>query len=205
MSKNAYLVYGQDGLRGYDKNDVLRIFLSALDTVLTFYDSAGVPRCEIGNLPPRGVSLAHWGFRVSDASGAPLYDSQGVIAVGQILGFFSQSTPTSGTGTSSMQTQTAANVTFTLPRQGTVLVLVTVSTLGTAGNSVAVQIAMDSVYDNTKSMVTAGGATTFIGSTLFGTYTLATGTHTATFGVSLLTGQAWTWTQAMVQVIQLGS
>lgn len=81
-----YLQYGQDGLSGFDATGVRRIWLDPVNLLFSFFDANGIPRCEIGNLPARGVnalgipaSPAHWGFRVNDASGNPLYDSQGVI------------------------------------------------------------------------------------------------------------------------------
>jgi hypothetical protein len=45
----------------------------------TLRDDNGVIRYQTGLLPANGVSPAHWGVRVNDATGAPILDTLGLI------------------------------------------------------------------------------------------------------------------------------
>jgi hypothetical protein len=127
VSKNAWLQYGQNALTGFDINDVPRIVLDALKLTFNFYDGNGVPRCEIGNLPPRGISAGGYGFRVNGADGSPLYDSTGVIAVASLLANSTlQNALYVGTGYTNrvdMTVNQPQQATFTLTRPGNVLFL----------------------------------------------------------------------------------
>jgi hypothetical protein len=75
----------------------------------TVTDANGIVRFEIGNLAANGVSPAHYGWRVNDASGNPVADTFGPIAqkTGQIIahgsgsGTFTNTTP-SAVGTQSV-------------------------------------------------------------------------------------------------------
>lgn len=49
-------------------------------------DTAAVVRAEMGNLAANGVSPAQWGFRASDASGVPIFDSLGLIKAATLIG-----------------------------------------------------------------------------------------------------------------------
>jgi hypothetical protein len=62
-------------------------------------DPNAVTRAEMGNLGANGVSPAQWGFRASDATGTPIFDSLGLIAVMKSLGS-TNNNPGSTTSTS---------------------------------------------------------------------------------------------------------
>lgn len=88
-------------------------------------DANGVVRVEQGNLNANGVSGAGYKFRASDASGAPIFDSDGLIAVMQLLGRGDNTSFTTYTTTTpSLISGTA--VTFSLSRALRVLVFMVV-------------------------------------------------------------------------------
>lgn len=85
-------------------------------------DPNNVVRAEWGNLAANGVSPAQYGFRANDATGAPIFDSQGLIAVLVHLGF---GISTGGTTTSATPAVlTGTPVTFSLARQSRVFYVI---------------------------------------------------------------------------------
>jgi hypothetical protein len=108
------------------------------------YDANGVRRVAQGNLPANGISPAGYKFEVDDASGNPLFDSFGLIAVMKSLGTannpggnptFTTTTPTVIPGVS---------VSFNLARQVRVLAFAVVT--GTSsGQTGIVDVFLDGV------------------------------------------------------------
>lgn len=109
-------------------------------------DPNGFVRAEMGNLPANGVSPAQWGFRASDATGTPIFDSQGLIAVmrqlGQVQGAPSGVEPISSVADVLLDDGNGhqATITFSLARQARVKVEATVTayvTTNTGGAGLA--------------------------------------------------------------------
>jgi hypothetical protein len=63
--------------------------------LITVTDTAGIRRVEMGFLAANGISPQQYGLRANDSSGAPIFDSLGIIQALKILGtssFFSGGT-----------------------------------------------------------------------------------------------------------------
>lgn len=89
-------------------------------------DPNGIPRAEMGNLGASGRSPAQWGFRASDASGNPIFDSLGLISV--MTSLVQQSNGAGNqqiVGAVSGASITGGSATFSIPRQLNVLTFYT--------------------------------------------------------------------------------
>jgi len=106
------------GLSFYDANSVRRIFLDAMGMLFSFFDTNGISRCQMGNLPANGVSAAHFGFRVNNASGVPIADSIGLIDVMTSGGFGAGGSgqALAGAGVNSFTVLTGSAFTLTIAR-----------------------------------------------------------------------------------------
>lgn len=105
-------------------------------TEFSVADPGGIVRAEMGNLGAIGISPAQWGFRANDASGNPIFDSQGLIKVATLLGAESLGHVTqfgSGTGWAVIQSMTGTGINFTLLRAANLLVVSRTSVLMTGG------------------------------------------------------------------------
>lgn len=82
---------------------------------MTFLDSNGTVRVELGNLPARGSSAAQFGLRVNDASGNPIFDTIGLFGnrVMQSLGIVDVTNQTFTSTT--FATVGGSGITFTIP------------------------------------------------------------------------------------------
>ena len=124
---NPSAVYDMQGLEFWDKNNVLRFWISRADTRAMVFDDAGVSRAEMGLLAANGNSPAQYGFRANDASGNPIFDSLGLIAVAKLLANSTLATASYvGTGVNNrvdMSVNEAQQATFTLARPASVLFL----------------------------------------------------------------------------------
>lgn len=231
-----FVRYGQDGLSAFDSNGVRRIWLDPISTSLSFYDSAGVrriwldalgvllsffdanaiARCQIGNLPANGVSAAHFGFRVNDATGNPIYDSQGVIQHTSSLGFLAAaSSSTAATANISTWADLAGtSFTFTIanrPQQIRYEFYVAAKTTG-AGGTVAYIRGSIVGFDNTASPIFDKGNTGwtnaymwyFVGPGAAFT-TIPVGTYTVKLQGATDSGQTLQLTQFFHQVSQFGA
>lgn len=111
-----------------------------LGPYLAVTDSSGVIRVELGNLAANGISPAQFGFRSNNASGTPIFDSLGLIAVMQLIASSQSqsyiSATLSGPGTGTGISGTGGEVTiastgnFTLSRQANVLLIGTCAAAG---------------------------------------------------------------------------
>jgi hypothetical protein len=108
------------------------------NAIIDVFDLNGTSRAEMGSLKANGNSPAQWGFRANDASGNPIFDSLGLIAVATLLANSTlQSTSYVGSGSGNrvdMTVNESQQATFTLVRPGNVLFL-TKTTGNTAGGS----------------------------------------------------------------------
>lgn len=95
-------------------------------------DPTGQVRLQIGNLAANGISPAQWGFRANDASGNPIFDSLGLIAVMQLPGASFVSTFSIGAGVTSFTLVTGSATTFSVNRNTRILALISAyfSTVG---------------------------------------------------------------------------
>jgi hypothetical protein len=137
---------------GYSPSAASSMFLNMIGNQagvaprLSVTDASKVVRAEIGNLAANGSSPAQFGFRASDASGNPIFDSLGLIAVMTSLG---QAHIGGGTLTITSTTPTvltASPVSFNLARTGRILVFSVVSAWITAGGNYGINtLFLDSV------------------------------------------------------------
>lgn len=98
--------------------------LTSQNGYMSFTDSNGVVRVEIGNLPARGVSPAQFGTRVNDAGGNPIFDTLGLVSSNVIKSIGIVNPPTNQSFTSTTFTGlTGGSISFTNTRTINLLAL----------------------------------------------------------------------------------
>jgi hypothetical protein len=173
--------------------------------LITVTDPNNTVRAQMGNLAANGASAAQWGFRANDASGAPIFDSLGLISISvmKVLGTFTNNAATAITSTTPV-VEDGVTVTFSLARAVNVLALawVTGRVAGT-GTQAIVQLAFDGVLHGVNGLWV--NANSFTQSTLSHFINLAAGSHTVDVRVNVDTGNTWTNFQTTLDVFQLGN
>jgi hypothetical protein len=173
-------------------------------------DPTGIVRAEMGNLPVRGVSAAQWGFRATDASGTPIFDSLGVLGIPKRLAEVIQTTAVQGTNTSFADVSGAVTPTFTLSRASNVLVMAMGRIAAqAAGSGNVVFLGLRCGSDTTTGApIEADAIATdnFMPYCLFFWDTLAAGSYTAALQAqtSLTGANHWNVAYADVIVFQFG-
>ncbi len=120
----------------HDPSGKLRIDDNPLTQLRSVFDDNGIARALMGNLPSNGASPAQWGFRATDASNVPIFDSLGLIAVMKRIASNSFGSSTLNITTTSGMEVPNTDTTYTLSRQQTVLVMGNISCLyGSANNA----------------------------------------------------------------------
>src|SRR5262245_36483670 len=165
-------------------------------------DTAGVIRAEWGNLAAVGNSPAQYGFRANDATGTPIFDSLGLIAVMKVLGTVTDGNPTNVTSTTFI-TENSTSTTFSLARQATILALCHSSAFINAGTGNANGILnFDGTNHGPLGWWDSGNGIKQV--TLSHFITLSAGSHTVDFRVKCDTGVTWANLQSALTVYLLG-
>lgn len=105
-----------------------RIVLDSSVPIVKLIDPNGVTRVEYGSLSSNGVSAGGWKIRVNDAAGNPIFDSDGLIQVMNLLGagdISPQEQTITGNGAWQDLPQSPSSVSVAVPRDTHVLVLAT--------------------------------------------------------------------------------
>lgn len=152
-----------------------KLFLGGAAAQLVIDDASGTPRVELGPMPARGISPAQNGLRVNDASGNPIFDTLGLIAIVNQLGQGSFSGPTNFT-TTTPTVLTGTSLTFSLARAQRVLL--TANGQGNStGNSGRIDIFLDGSTD-WAGWLTWGVSGPTVSSAFVVSDSLAAGSHT---------------------------
>jgi hypothetical protein len=169
-------------------------------------------RVSVGKLAaytdPSGVlSPAGYGIRTLDAAGNLLHDHAGLIAVVNIIGSVTNQSQSSTGGNGSYQAMASSQVTFSLSRQGTVLVLgaafVYDPNVSDTGFDLGATVLIDGAHNANQSPI-FDNLTGALSCTPFAIATLSAGTHTAALGVNQTTGHNWASSGVYLFVLQLG-
>src|SRR5215475_13461240 len=144
-------------------------------------DSAGTIRVELGNLAANGVSAAHYGWRVNDASGVPIADAIGLSQVMKQLGRGDNSAGQNFT-TTTPTVFSSVTVTFSLVRAVRVLTLCQAAAFD-AQQTGEMDVFVDGVNtvtpgNNTSGSMQWGITGPTVTSMTFYSATLAAGSHT---------------------------
>lgn len=170
-------------------------------------DTVGVIRAELGNLAANGISPAQYGFRANDATGTPIFDSLGLINVMSVAGSFTDNNADTVTSTTPVVVGGVVSVTFSLARQSRLLALCwsTARLAGAAGAFASGTIFRDGTSASTTALWDKGNVG-YIQTTASQFYTLAAGSHTLDYRVSV-DNAALTWTnfQTTLDVFLLGT
>lgn len=169
------------------------------------FDTAGVARLQLGNLPANGASPAQWGGRANAADGTPLWDSLGVLGLPKRLAEVIQTSAVQGTNLSFADVSGAVTPTFTLARQSNVLVMamgrIAAQAAG-SGNVVFLGLRCGSdVTTGAPLEADALSVDNFMPYCLFFWDTLAAGSYTAALQAQTSLGGANHWNVAYADVI----
>jgi len=203
-------VYGMQGLEFYDQHSVLRFWISRADTRAMVFDDAGVSRAEMGLLDANGISPAMYGFRANDASGAPIFDSLGLISVMTLLANSTLQSATNyvGAGSTSYADMTVnepQQATFTLTRPTNVLLFTknTARTSGGSGTFAYTQITLTGKAPSGLGLWDVRNVV-YISDTTFVFHSLPAGTFIAKQQVAADVGQTLACNGGGIDVFQLG-
>ena len=169
------------------------------------------PRVELGPLPGNGVSAAGWKIRANDATGAPIFDSDGLIGVMEVIGSCHPHAASGFTSTVPAEYPTDGHASFSVSRPVTVLVLCSTSLAGTlaAGATFACGLGLDeTTYFNTDATVGwigSTGATAMVPVMLFAVFQVAAGTHAVSLLAASSSGAAVFDLGGLMKVFQLGA
>jgi hypothetical protein len=167
-----------------------------------YWDANGILRVRTGSVPAVGTSPAHWGIAVYDASGNPIFDTYGLIAVKQALavqntGLINQTI----VGPATKTVVTNSTVTFNLARQATVETFYRIIA-NSSGNFTYINAELDSTSDNNDETII--NSLVYSNSTMMRLDTLAAGPHTVQMTADVDTGQTAGITKGQIKVFLLG-
>jgi hypothetical protein len=170
-------------------------------------DANGIVRAEFGNLAASGVSPAQYGFRASDASGTPIFDSLGLISVMQQLGHIDNTTSSFSTTSATPVLITNSSLTFSLSRSLRVLILWWVQCFVNNASGIGeVDLFIDGVSQTSTwppvLIPNSGLETTGVA---YWSQVLASGSHTASLRASAGSGNTIHVDVVDVIALQLGS
>jgi len=156
-------------------------------------DLAGVPRVEIGNLPARGISPAHYGIRVNDASGNPIFDSQGIMQPVSLLGTGADASPSTITA-ATFTVIPGMSATFSLSRPAFIFfeAIVNGKTAGGAGSYSFCDLFVDGVDTYSPGLFDKLNGYTQVTDAHFTEAQYAAGSHTIDVRIKCDAGQTWT-------------
>ena len=170
-----------------------------------------VRRVEVGNLAVNGVSPAQYGMRVNDASGNPIFDSQGLISVMQAVGGtpqFGSDMWTGNTGGYIASPLHGTKVTFTLPRTLRILALTQCEYwMGTTAQFGNLAIMIDGSLPASYTPIDVGGVDGFSKNVapFIWSASLSAGSHTFDLAAQVITGGDTLSVQTVTFLFQLGS
>lgn len=174
------------------------------------------PRAELGNLPANGISAAGWKFRASDVTGTPVWDSDGLIGVMQVLATASPTgTFPASTAMGTWGTYGSGAASFSVSRPVKILVLCTLAlnVVGTPPASLSLGLATDQTvaFDSDAdagsqcNFTVAYSPGAWVNATLFMVRTVAAGSHTINLMAGTTVNASCSTSFGLMRVFQLGA